>query len=357
MSFYRQNVHPATLVRRSRRSAFGVSLVIVVAIGGALFAANRSVAWKTSATLHATREDVGPHAPIAAVVCSSSGTEAFAVGAHGEVFERTSELALDAAARWTRLETGTTEDLLAVALGNGPTLEGGWLGPLEVLQAMAVGAHGVLVACASRATSRCRSQKADVDATLRAVAIDGGQAIAVGEHGTILHVRANADARRRGDHDAPLLLAERAEVPGLTSDLVAVTLRCADSNAGFACDADIGDARRVLVHGHGVGRCDDGFAVSGTHTECTWSWSSTTPVDRAPRTIRGPIHLSHAKLWMRRDEQRTAALSFEPMLRATSDDRDWPLAQTPRFIAGASPKIEDGRVALLVADGDVYLAR
>jgi hypothetical protein len=137
--------------------------------------------WTSHVDLRATKEVLPAHSPLSQAYWNDIGTRALVVGSNGEVFERTSELGEVDHPQWEQLASGTREPLLAVTGGRGPRLGG------SEYRVFAIGAHGAAIDC-TRERQPCVPLESGVDETLRAISVDGGQAIIVGDHGTILHV-------------------------------------------------------------------------------------------------------------------------------------------------------------------------
>ena len=63
------------------------------------------------------------------------------------------------------------------------------------------------------------------------------------------------------------------------------------------------------------------------------------------------------KLWRKREEGGAGAVSLGPEPRVTFEGQSIPYATHGHFVAGASPSLDERRIALLLGDdGEVYLA-
>ena len=120
---YRENADAAPGLAPRRRWFVLVSALGLVGVGAAL--AWLAVPWTSRVELRVTQEATGEHSPFRALYWNDDGTRALAVGSEGGVFERSSAVGDVAHPRWQRLASGTREQLLAVAGGDGPSLGGG----------------------------------------------------------------------------------------------------------------------------------------------------------------------------------------------------------------------------------------
>jgi len=123
---YRENADAAPGLAPRRRWFVLVSALGLVGVGAAL--AWLAVPWTSRVELRVTQEATGEHSPFRALYWNDDGTRALAVGSEGGVFERSSAVGDVAHPRWQRLASGTREQLLAVAGGDGP-VEGRGIAP------------------------------------------------------------------------------------------------------------------------------------------------------------------------------------------------------------------------------------
>jgi hypothetical protein len=350
--------------------------------------------WKVPETLHVelriVKEAMPPHAPLTAAWSNETGTRVLAVGAHGEVFERTSELG-DGAGRWRSIGPGIEADLTAVAGSEDRPHENPWEPPAPVSRVVAVGLRGAVLDCSG---AQCSRISTSVTKDLRAVAAAGGQAVVVGDGGTILHVRPNP--QHFADRSVDALAIERVEVD-VTNDLRFVAMRCVDETTRKCLAVAVGGAG-TIVEGIGEGRCEDGSPHSRWTTNCAWVWSrrpspttlalvavqvaesgtTALAVDGA-RLIRSsagdwrveaaeypratslatpaPVHVVRTKLWRRHDESTDALvwLGADPHVQRRGQELTSLRVDLPVRIATATKGNE--LVYLLSDAGDLYLAR
>ena len=90
-----------------------------------------------------------PHEPLTSAWSNETGTRVLAVGAHGQVFERTSDLG-DSAGRWRIIRSGVDEDLTAVAGSEDRPHENSYERPAPVSRVVAVGSRGAVLIAAER---------------------------------------------------------------------------------------------------------------------------------------------------------------------------------------------------------------
>jgi hypothetical protein len=394
ISPYRQNA----FVEAPQRPRGGrVAVRAAMAVLTALAVAYGLVPEHKEVDLATAREALPAHAPIAAVAWNDDASRGYAVGARGEVYAR--------ALTWTRIPSDTTEDLFAVAAGDGPMLGGVALFEDATTggeRVFAVGAHGTLLDCSDEWCGRLAT---GVEAALRAVAVDGGQAVVVGDGGVILDLEPDGAAHRRGDPDLRRV-AIRSPQSGMSADLRAVTLDCRRGSFPTCTAVAVGD-HGAIVEGTSNGRCDDGggwFSLSYSQRPgCGWSWRvARAPTDDAfvsvvarggelvaftrggaryrregkkdwdsPGTwtlddtiagaagvtaaVRVSVHVAQRRLW-RRGERSVEGMAVLGPASFVSDEAGWTPLGGRRFVAGASVRT-GGDTLLVDAAGDVFRAR
>ena len=256
--------------RRRRWLAWWCAVAFLGTVAGAVWFA---LPWQVSYSLAGTRESLPVSARLNAVWWNADGTRALAVGDEGGVVERKSELG-DSAGTWSQIEAGTTEQLRAVAGGEGPWRHPLWTAFLDDRheRVFAAGRAGTVLDCTG---ARCEPLAAPTKVALNAVAVGGRQAFVVGERGTVLHVV--PDPRPHTIEPESSVAIQRAETPEIDATLNSIVLQCTDQDEQSRCLAvAVGNAGTVL-EGTGSGRCDEGHRLSGEMTMvCRWTWSLVT---------------------------------------------------------------------------------
>jgi hypothetical protein len=381
----------------STRHRVRVAVVLGIVAIGALIARWATLGWTTSIKLRTVQEPLSPHAPFRAAWWNGDGTRAIVVGDQGTVFERTTPLGEAGNVSWRSLTTESGETLNAVTGGDGPwrglpygrqfvfppRLSGG---PPSALRVFAVGERGAIVDCTGDA---CTAVCSGTEYTLRAIAVNGGQALVVGDSGTLLQLVPDPTHDETVPRDRVVVRTLHLAAPSV--DLSAVWISC-DGQPYQHCEAVVGGDGK-LFEGREDGQCDGG----GWGGPCAWEWSEVSAVIgeairaiwrddqgvvaattaggrwrrqdsgawRLVETLAGtqmegtaPVHEVQTKMWWRRERTLSGRVALGGRTLVNVGGGWNPLRDSRPFFAIATPERGRGDVALLVgADGEVAVAR
>ena len=370
--------------RRIAIAAVASVLVGSIAIG------LRSMPWHSKIDLWLVKESPPGHVGVlTSVWWNEDGTRAIVVGRSGTILERNNQIGDIASATWSQLGGASHEDLYAIAGGNGP-----WRYSIgEHARVFGVGAHGRIIDCTY---SPCKELERAVERDLRGISVAGGQALVVGDYGTVLQIA--PDPHTTGPPELEAVVVQQQSVDSALQNFTAVWLACSPREYSQVCDAVVVGAAGAVFEGFGKGYCDNGERRSGTsNLHCEWTWSrsvSPTPEDLVAvwsedgivvastrsgqrirrdaqgrwsfgelvrdtwKVIRAPVRTTETRLWSRRESSAPSTLAFGERTTARLSGAWIALPGAPRIVAGATPELLKGEVALLVADdGEVFLAR